>query len=54
VKKLWMRRVEYQQRKKRQVQDKVSQRQRNRCGIDGDKHGVDSRHKVKHIERNDP
>jgi len=48
-----MRRVVDKQMKKRQVQEKLSQRQRNHYGVDEDKQGVDSRDKVKHIERND-
>jgi len=45
-----MRRVVSQQGKKRQVQGKVSQRNRYRIG--GEKQGVDSRDKANHIERN--
>jgi len=48
-----MRRVVNQERKKRQVHDEVSQRsqmQRNRYRVDGEKQGVDSGDKVKHVK----
>ena len=34
-------------------EDKASQRWRDQDKVDGDKWGVDSRDKVRHIERND-
>jgi len=46
VRKSWIRRAANQQRKKRQVQEKVSQRQRNQYEVDREKQGVDSRDSV--------
>ena len=38
---------------KRQVQEKESQKHRNQYRVNGGKQGVNSKDKVKHIERND-
>ena len=50
---IWMTRVENQQREMWQEQEKASQRQGDWNEVDGENQGVDSREKVKHIERND-